>query len=117
MYVAKYCSKGSFEHPLCAKNFFYRHADGTTSEYHSKHYERCLQFYGIDAPLVDLPFRIIPRGLGNGYLTNKQVSYHLAKKDVKRIIDRKHYVFSNGKKIALPEYYYKKIVGNYLRDT
>lgn len=72
-YVAKYCSKGSFEHPLCAKDFFYFYRRATSykdvicSEYHSKHYEKCIQWFGIDAPIVDPTFHLISKGLGKDW--------------------------------------------------
>lgn len=72
-YVAKYCSKGAFEHPLCAKDFFYfyrkagSYKDVICSEYHSKHYEKCLQWFGVDAPIVDPTFHLISKGLGKDW--------------------------------------------------
>lgn len=69
-YVSKYCSKGSFEHPLCAKDFFYfRHPannlrDVRCSEYHSSHYEKCIQWFGLDCPIVDPTFHLVSKGLG-----------------------------------------------------
>lgn len=75
-YVSKYCSKGSFEHPLCSKDFFYfyRHAssvkDLTCTEYHSKHYEKCLQWFGVDVPIVDPTFHLVSKGLGVSWTEN-----------------------------------------------
>lgn len=72
-YVAKYCSKGAFEHPLCAKDFFYFYRQARDykevicSEYHSKHYEKCIQWFGIDAPIVDPTFKLISKGLGKDW--------------------------------------------------
>lgn len=69
-YVSKYCSKGSFEHPLCCKDFFYfRHRadnlkDVLCSEYHSKHYEKCMEWFGLDEPIVDPTFHLVSKGLG-----------------------------------------------------
>lgn len=68
-YCAKYCSKGFFEHPLCSKDFFYMkpHAEEGErpfTEYHSKHYERCIEIFNVDAPIVDRPFKLISKGLG-----------------------------------------------------
>lgn len=115
-YVSKYASKGSFGNFLCTKDFFYHHADGTVAEYHSKHYEYCLKFFGIDEPLVDAPKKIVPVALGSGYLTPEKITYHLAKHDVNRILKNKKYVFRNGKKvISLPKYYCEKIYNNYLK--
>lgn len=75
-YCAKYCSKSFFEHPLCSRDFFYSRAmkasDGVEvlpfSEYHSKHYERCLELFGIDAPIVDKSFKLISKGLGSKWI-------------------------------------------------
>lgn len=86
-YVAKYCSKGFFEHPLCARNFFYfkgrRMDDGASgvkeidrklygnkwfTEYHSKHYERCMEIFGVDKPIVDPVFHLVSQGLGIDYV-------------------------------------------------
>lgn len=69
-YVAKYCSKGVFEHPLCSKDFFYfyrrvnEYSQVVCNEYHSKHFEKCIQWFGIDAPLVDCTFHLFSKGLG-----------------------------------------------------
>lgn len=70
-YCAKYCSKGFYEHPLCSKDFFYKKSttiDGNElrpfTEYHSKHYERCMEIFGIDAPIVDPTFHLVSKGLG-----------------------------------------------------
>ena len=75
-YCAKYCSKAFFEHPLCSKDFFYsralKTADGVEvlpfTEYHSKHYERCIEIFGIDEPIVDPTFKLISKGLGSGWI-------------------------------------------------
>lgn len=115
-YVSKYASKGSFGNFLHSKDFFYMHADGTPSEYHSKHYEYCLKFFGIDEPMVEKPKKLVPRGLGSAYLTPEKIDYHIAKHDVKRIIKNKKYDFRNGRKtIALPKYYCEKLYNNYLK--
>lgn len=70
-YCAKYCSKGFYEHPFCAKDFFYRQpikAGEKTlrpfKEYHSKHYERSIEVFGIDAAIVDPTFHLMSKGLG-----------------------------------------------------
>lgn len=69
-YVSKYCSKGMFEHPLCSRDFFYFYRKASSlrdvycSEYHSKHYEKCIQWFGIDAPIVDPTFHLVSKGLG-----------------------------------------------------
>lgn len=71
-YCAKYCAKGMYEHPLCAKDFFYTHKDGKFTEYHSKHYERCLEIFGIDEPIVDRTFHLMSQGLGLAYVENNK---------------------------------------------
>lgn len=86
-YVTKYCSKGVFEHPLCAKDFFYFHKtpDGHTThtEYHSKHYERCIEYFDVDFPLVDRPIKLISLGLGSSFLDKDEVlNYYAAGDDV-----------------------------------
>lgn len=85
-YVSKYCSKGVFEHPLCSKDFFYFHTqpDGKTThtEYHSKHYERCIEYFGVDIPLVDKPSKFISQGLGADFLTPQMRNYYAAGDDV-----------------------------------
>jgi len=70
-YCAKYCSKGFYEHPLCSKDFFYYKPTvvGDTTlrpftEYHSKNYERCMEIFGINAPIVDCTFHLVSKGLG-----------------------------------------------------
>lgn len=69
-YCAKYCAKGLYEHPLCSRDFFYMHKDGKFTEYHSKHYERCLEIFGIDEPIVDKTFHLVSKGLGLSYVDN-----------------------------------------------
>lgn len=71
-YCAKYCSKGMYEHPLCAKDFFYMHKDGRFNEFHSKHYDRCIEIFGIDEPIVDPTFHLISQGMGLEYVTKNQ---------------------------------------------
>lgn len=63
-YCAKYCSKGMYEHPFCSKDFFYTHSDGSLTEYHSKNYERCMEVFGINEPIVDPTFHLVSKGLG-----------------------------------------------------
>lgn len=63
MYIAKYCSKGSFDNPLCKKDFFYPNG----KEYHSKHYEGSLLRFGVDLPICDPTFRLMSHGLGIRY--------------------------------------------------
>lgn len=88
-YVSKYCSKGFFEHPLCARDFFYSRKPLDTesqslnefsklrefSEYHSKHYERCIEIFGMDEPIVDPTFHLISKGMGSSYLTPEKIEY------------------------------------------
>lgn len=76
-YCAKYCSKGFYEHPLCSRDFFYYKpttCDDTKirpfTEYHSKHYERCIEIFGIDTPIVDPTFHLVSKGLGVDWVAN-----------------------------------------------
>lgn len=76
-YCAKYCSKGFYEHPLCSKDFFYPKAikkDDVDirpfTEYHSKHYERCIELFGMDEPIVDPTFHLVSKGLGVDWVEN-----------------------------------------------
>lgn len=77
-YCAKYCSKGFYEHPLCSKDFFYYKPLSVNNslnirpftEYHSKHYERCIEIFGIDAPIVDPTFHLVSKGLGVSWVDN-----------------------------------------------
>lgn len=76
-YCAKYCSKGFYEHPLCSKDFFYYKPTKVDdvelrpfTEYHSKHYERCMEIFGIDAPIVDPTFHLVSKGLGVQWVTD-----------------------------------------------
>lgn len=75
-YCAKYCAKGLYEHPLCSRDFFYMHGDGHLTEYHSKHYERCLEIFGVDFPIVDKTFHLVSKGLGLDYV-DKMKDYFL----------------------------------------
>ena len=70
-YCAKYCAKGFYQHPLCSKDFFYTNPkaaqDSTQrpyTEYHSKHYERCIEIFGVDEAIVDPTFILVSKGLG-----------------------------------------------------
>lgn len=71
-YCAKYCAKGMYEHPLCTKDFFYTYEDGHTTEYHSKHYERCMEIFGMDEPIVDPTFKLVSKHLGESYVDNNK---------------------------------------------
>lgn len=85
-YVTKYCSKGVFEHPFCAKNFFYyykRAGEDIFSEYHSKHYERCIEYFNIDEPLVDPCEKLISLNIGVGFLDRvKDLNYDIDIEDM-----------------------------------
>lgn len=84
-YCAKYCAKGLYEHPLCTRDFFYmkkvQDEAGNwipkCTEYHSKHYERCLEYFGIDEPIVDKTFHLVSKGLGLEYV-EKNKDYFLS---------------------------------------
>lgn len=81
-YCAKYCSKGMYEHPLCSKDFFYTHADGTFTEYHSKDYERCIEIFGINEPIVDPTFHLVSKGLGVSYVHQNKERFTVNFKDI-----------------------------------
>lgn len=63
LYVSKYCSKGSYDNPLCKKDFFYSNG----KEYHSDKYEGSLYHFGVNLPLVDPTFHMISQGIGIAY--------------------------------------------------
>lgn len=69
MYIAKYCSKGSYDNPLSKKDFFY--ANG--KEYHSDKWIGSFERFGVNLPLADPCFRLMSHGLGIGYAFRKQV--------------------------------------------
>lgn len=72
-YVAKYCSKGGFEHPYCSKDFFYGVGTDKFSEYHSKDYEACIRDFGVNVPLVAPTFHLVSKGLGACYAFQSEV--------------------------------------------
>lgn len=96
-YVTKYCSKGVFEHPLCTKDFFYFHknSDGSVrhTEYHSQHYERCIEFFDYDGPLVDRPSKFISQGLGSSFLDRKELMNYYAAGDDVNLSDEIRFVY------------------------
>lgn len=63
LYVSKYCSKGSYDNPLCKKDFFYPNG----KEYHSDKYEGSLLHFGVNLPLADPTFHMISQGIGIAY--------------------------------------------------
>lgn len=63
MYIAKYCSKGSFDHPLVARSKHYP----SGKEFISKHFINSLNWFGFDVPLCIPPFRLISKGIGVRY--------------------------------------------------
>lgn len=72
-YVAKYCSKGFFEHPLCSRDFYYGVCEEGVKEYHSIHYERCLELFGIDTAFVDPTFHLFSKGLGVDWINHNNL--------------------------------------------
>lgn len=91
-YCCKYACKGMYEHPLCSRDFFYTKADGTLTEYHSKHYERCIEIFGTDEPLVDKSFILVSQGMGIDYVTNNIF--------VGEVIDELHSNVGNYEEVA-----------------
>lgn len=162
-YAAKYCSKGFFEHPLCARDFFYfkgrvsdvkladwiKEADRNLwknpyfSEYHSKHYERCIEIFGVDKPIVDPVFHLVSKGLGASYVdknidrfneplaeyTVKSLNKEYGENDQSELDEllsklNTNFKYSrvtrkNGSEkvftYGMPKYYRKKILGDALR--
>lgn len=72
-YVAKYCSKGMFEHPLCSRDFYYGASEEGIKEYHSKRYERCIDLFGIDTAFVDPTFHLFSKGLGVDWINHNNL--------------------------------------------
>lgn len=68
-YVSKYCSKGSYDNPLCKKDFFYPNG----KEYHSDKYEGSLLHFGVNLPLSDPTFHMISQGIGISYAFRHKV--------------------------------------------
>ena len=118
-YCASYSAKGIFEHPLCKKDFFYPKQDGTFTEYHSKRYEKCIEKYGIDAPIVDKTFHAISKKFGVGYLTPERLEYFKLKfhtqDDYVKLSEKLKYVNRNGYSCHLPEYYRTKILSQFVQ--
>lgn len=88
-YVTKYCSKGVFEHPFCSKDFFYAYKERGEmifSEYHSKHYERCIEYFNLDEPIVDPADKLISLGMGKSFLSNDRLMRYY-ETDVGDVID------------------------------
>lgn len=65
----------TYLHPLCSRDFFYTHKDGTITEYHSKHYERCMELFNVDAPIVDETFILVSKGMGIDFVTDDRIEY------------------------------------------
>ena len=148
-YVAKYCTKGFYEHPLCSKDFFYMKRNVKTgdasldtllnklefTEYHSKHYERCVTYFGIDKPVVTPSFKLVSKGLGVAYVEKNKSYFLQGYEDIKleklndeeyerRLQDfheglqRKfHYTNEKGFTFSMPIYYSKKILADTLQHS
>lgn len=69
MYIAKYCSKGSFEHPLISK--IIRYPSG--KEYFSKSYINNVNWFDMDFPLCQPTFHLISKGIGVRYPFNASI--------------------------------------------
>lgn len=72
-YVSKYCSKGCFEHPLCSRDFYYGKSSEGFKEYHSKHYEKSLELFGLDCAFVDPTFHLFSKGLGVDWINHNNL--------------------------------------------
>lgn len=68
-YLAKYCSKGHYEHPYCCRDFVYT----SGKEYHSEHFEQCLADFNIDENMVLPTFHLISKGIGLCYAFQYEV--------------------------------------------
>ena len=68
LYVAKYCSKGEYEHPYCKRDYFYN-----SGEYHSKKYEDVLLDFGFNLPIVLPTFHLVSKGIGACYCYSKEI--------------------------------------------
>lgn len=77
LYIAKYCSKGFFEHPLSTKDFIYP----SGKEYHSNLYEWCLRYFGVNFPLVAKTFHLISNGVGLNYIYGNDIKKQFEVKD------------------------------------
>lgn len=75
LYVSKYCSKGGYEHPYCAKDFFYH---GSEKEYHSKDYEHCIRDFSVNSAIVEPTFHLISKGLGTSYCFNAELQHYFS---------------------------------------
>lgn len=149
-YCAKYCAKGFYEHPLCSRDFFYTKSYVQTgsetldelmnrlefTEYHSKHYERCMEFFGIDKPIVTPTFRLVSKGLGVDYVARTKDYFRLDEaeenisllkhsndydehfnrtmEELKRYF---HYTNSKGFTFSMPQYYSAKMFSDNLRHA
>lgn len=60
LYISKYCSKGSFEHPLVTKAIHYP----SGKEYISSSYINCVNWFGEDRPFVTPTFHLVSKGIG-----------------------------------------------------
>lgn len=69
LYIAKYCSKGSYDHPLQSKVIRYK----SGKEFISRSYINCLNWFGVDCPLVVPTFHLISKGIGVRYAFNASV--------------------------------------------
>lgn len=63
LYIAKYCSKGSFEHPLCSR---IQHFKSGRCFNHRSFY-KCLEYFGLDVPYCNPTFHLISKGIGIRY--------------------------------------------------
>lgn len=149
-YCAKYCAKGFYEHPLCARDFFYRKNSVYTgdnaldtllntlefTEYHSKHYERCMEFFHIDKPIVTPTFRLVSKGLGIDYIARTKDYFRLNEVEENISILKHsndydeqftttmgelqryfHYTNSKGFSFTMPQYYSAKMFSDNLRHA
>lgn len=72
-YLSKYCAKGSYDHPLACRDYIFE----SGKEYHSKDWDRCIQLFNINCPLVSPTFHLISKGIGAGYAFQGEIQRHL----------------------------------------
>lgn len=63
LYLSKYCSKGSFDNFFSTTHYIYPNGN----EFHSRHYEYSLYYFGVDVALCAPTFHLISKGIGSAY--------------------------------------------------
>ena len=101
LYLAKYCSKGEFEHPLCSR--FGTDEDG--NRFYGRHYYGSMREFGLDAPAVHPTFHLYSKGLGIRLAFDSQTQRFF---NCKLYLDRRRkrplYVCSDICRLSVPTY-------------